>query len=113
MAAETAPVLINHMTIQPNPAISLASINSPSIINPNDSVVAVEADEIPTIDYLMLFSDDFDERSKALENLGHVCKDFGFFYVRIYACFIFIFLLQDFRLRFICALTMSEKTPPN
>ncbi|KAM1135779.1 hypothetical protein TB1_033288 [Malus domestica] len=81
MAAETAPVLINHMTIQPNPAISLPSINSPSIINPNDSVVAVGADEIPTIDYLMLFSNDFDERSKALENLGHVCKDFGFFYL--------------------------------
>lgn len=39
-------------------------------------------DEIPTIDYSLLFSKDHNERAKSLEHLGNACKDFGFFYVR-------------------------------
>ncbi|KAL5571726.1 hypothetical protein UlMin_021323 [Ulmus minor] len=38
-------------------------------------------DEIPTVDYSMLFSVDPNQRSKALDFLGHVCQDYGFFYL--------------------------------
>ena len=37
---------------------------------------------IPTVDYSMLFSDDDNQRSKALHYLNHVCQEYGFFYVR-------------------------------
>ncbi|XP_021800724.1 flavanone 3-dioxygenase 3-like [Prunus avium] len=78
--AETAPVLVNHRPFEPNPILSLHSIDS-SIIKPHDSIAVVDDVEIPTVDYFMLFSDDLDERSKALEYIGHVCKDFCFFYI--------------------------------
>lgn len=40
-----------------------------------------EDDQVPTIDYLMLFSTDPHQRSKALDHFTHACLDFGFFYV--------------------------------
>jgi hypothetical protein len=45
-----------------------------------DSVLAVDED-IPTIDFLMLFSDDPIQQSKALDNLSNACDEYGFFYV--------------------------------
>lgn len=47
---------------------------------PYEPVLAVD-DEIPTVDYFMLFSDDPDQRSKALQHLSKACDEFGFFYV--------------------------------
>ncbi|MED6134359.1 hypothetical protein PIB30_036311 [Stylosanthes scabra] len=38
-------------------------------------------DEIPTVDYSLLFSDDPAQRSVALEFLRHACEEFGFFYL--------------------------------
>ncbi|TYI38786.1 hypothetical protein ES332_A02G053000v1 [Gossypium tomentosum] len=38
-------------------------------------------DEIPTIDYSLLFSKDHNERAKSLEHLGKACQEFGFFYL--------------------------------
>jgi hypothetical protein len=38
-------------------------------------------DEIPTIDYSLLLSHDSEQRSIALELLGHACEEYGFFYV--------------------------------
>ncbi|PPD72627.1 hypothetical protein GOBAR_DD30468 [Gossypium barbadense] len=38
-------------------------------------------DEIPTIDYSLLFSKDHNERAKSLEHLGKACQDFGCFYL--------------------------------
>ncbi|EXC32442.1 Leucoanthocyanidin dioxygenase [Morus notabilis] len=37
--------------------------------------------DVPTIDYFMLFSNDPNQRSKALNYLRHVCQDYGFFYL--------------------------------
>lgn len=42
---------------------------------------SVDDIEIPTVDFSMLLSDDLEKRTKAIENLGHVCEDFGFFYL--------------------------------
>ncbi|RHN77741.1 putative aminocyclopropanecarboxylate oxidase [Medicago truncatula] len=38
-------------------------------------------EEIPTIDYSLLLSDDTDQRSIALELLGQACEEYGFFYL--------------------------------
>ncbi|KAK7275579.1 hypothetical protein RIF29_16698 [Crotalaria pallida] len=38
-------------------------------------------DEIPTIDYSMLFSDDLDQQFLALEYLRQACQEYGFFYL--------------------------------
>ena len=40
-------------------------------------------EEIPTIDYSLLLSDDTNHRSIALELLCHACEEYGFFYVSI------------------------------
>jgi len=40
-------------------------------------------EEIPTIDYSLLLSDDTNQRSMALELLCHACEEYGFFYVSI------------------------------
>ncbi|KAK7320925.1 hypothetical protein VNO77_30881 [Canavalia gladiata] len=37
--------------------------------------------EIPTIDYSLLFSDNPDHQFLALENLRHACHEYGFFYL--------------------------------
>jgi len=41
-------------------------------------------EEIPTIDYSLLLSDDTDQRSIALELLGQACEEYGFFYVSFF-----------------------------
>ncbi|KAI4337888.1 hypothetical protein L6164_016254 [Bauhinia variegata] len=38
-------------------------------------------DEIPTVDYSLLFSDDPQQQSLALEYLSQVCQEYGFFYL--------------------------------
>lgn len=48
----------------------------------HDTITAVD-DEIPTIDYFTLFSDDPKQRSLAIKSLTHACEDYGFFYVCI------------------------------
>ena len=40
-----------------------------------------QRDQITTVNYSMLFSDDHDQRAKALHDLGQACQDYGFFYV--------------------------------
>ncbi|XVF37047.1 hypothetical protein REPUB_Repub19eG0112200 [Reevesia pubescens] len=51
-------------------------MNSINFVSPTD-----HHDEIPTVDYSLLFSDDHGERAKALEHLGKACQEFGFFYL--------------------------------
>ncbi|CAL5206065.1 unnamed protein product [Lathyrus oleraceus] len=46
----------------------------------NDKYPASD-EEIPTIDYSMLLSDDTDQRSIALQLLAHACEEYGFFYL--------------------------------
>ncbi|CAK8569464.1 unnamed protein product [Lathyrus sativus] len=46
----------------------------------NDKYPACD-EEIPTIDYSLLLSDDIDQRSVALQLLAHACKEYGFFYL--------------------------------
>ncbi|CAK8569465.1 unnamed protein product [Lathyrus sativus] len=46
----------------------------------NDNYLASD-EEIPTIDYSLLLSDDSYQRSIALEFLAHACKEYGFFYL--------------------------------
>ncbi|GMI99173.1 KAR-UP oxidoreductase 1 [Hibiscus trionum] len=38
-------------------------------------------DQVPTVDYSLLFSNDQTERAKSLEHLGKACQEFGFFYL--------------------------------
>ncbi|GMI99182.1 hypothetical protein like AT2G44800 [Hibiscus trionum] len=38
-------------------------------------------DQVPTVDYSLLFSDDKNERAKSLDHLGKACQEFGFFYL--------------------------------
>ncbi|KAB2094158.1 hypothetical protein ES319_A02G137200v1 [Gossypium barbadense] len=48
----------------------------------NSDVSAIDlCDEVPTIDYSLLFSENHDERAKSLEHLGKACQEFGFFYL--------------------------------
>ena len=48
----------------------------------NDSILGVN-DAIPIIDYSLLTSDDPDQRSQAIQNLGTTCIEYGFFTVLI------------------------------
>ncbi|XP_028781546.1 flavanone 3-dioxygenase 2-like [Neltuma alba] len=70
----------------------MAEIASPPSLKPytDESSLTGEAesysaklvdDEIPTVDYSMLFSNDPDQASLAIEHLGQVCQDYGFFYL--------------------------------
>ncbi|KAL6218042.1 hypothetical protein ACLB2K_011259 [Fragaria x ananassa] len=83
MAEKMSPVLINHRTFEPANSTVLSSHHSSFMDqNPNvHTIVAVDDIEIPTVDCSVLLSDDLEERSKAIKNIGHVCEDFGFFYV--------------------------------
>ncbi|KAK9947993.1 hypothetical protein M0R45_003584 [Rubus argutus] len=85
MAQETiSPVLITQRPFDSKSATVISSQRSSSLTkNPNDSSINVPVDdvEIPTVDFTMLFSDDLDKRSRALEHINQVCKDFGAFYL--------------------------------
>jgi hypothetical protein len=83
MATEiTSPVLINQRPFDSKSSIISSHHSTFLTKNPKDStIVAVDNIEIPTVDYTVLFSDDLDKKSKALEHIGKVCEDFGFFYV--------------------------------
>lgn len=48
--------------------------------NPNDSL-ALPGDGIPIIDFSLLISDDLNQRSQCVDDLGKACKDWGFFLV--------------------------------
>ncbi|KAK7372991.1 hypothetical protein VNO80_06384 [Phaseolus coccineus] len=49
--------------------------------NPEDSMSYYETENIPTIDFHQLTSSDPSERSKAIQQLGDACRDWGFFMV--------------------------------
>lgn len=48
--------------------------------NPNDSI-ALPGDDIPVIDFSLLISDDLNQRSKCVNDLGKACREWGFFMV--------------------------------
>lgn len=48
--------------------------------NPEDSN-ALPGDCIPAIDYSLLISEDLDQQTKCVTELGKACKDWGFFMV--------------------------------
>ncbi|KAJ6735891.1 2-OXOGLUTARATE (2OG) AND FE(II)-DEPENDENT OXYGENASE SUPERFAMILY PROTEIN-RELATED [Salix viminalis] len=73
--AQTSPVL----TQETCEHTKITSVTFSNII-PMDSVLAVD-EEIPTIDFFMLFSDDPIQQSKALDHLSHACDEYGFFYL--------------------------------
>jgi len=50
----------------------------------SDNNYLASNEEIPTIDYSLLLSDDIDQRSIALELLGQACEEYGFFYVSFF-----------------------------
>lgn len=74
--AQTSPVHTQETCEHAN----ITSVPFSNINIPMDSVLAVDED-IPTIDFLMLFSDDPIQQSKALDNLSNACDEYGFFYV--------------------------------
>ncbi|XP_015888473.3 2-oxoglutarate-dependent dioxygenase 19 [Ziziphus jujuba] len=71
--AGTASLLTQNFPSQP--------ANTKSFVPTDSSPEAITAfdDEIPTIDYQLLFADDHDLRSKALAELGKICEEYGFF----------------------------------
>ncbi|XVF64442.1 hypothetical protein PTKIN_Ptkin09bG0170100 [Pterospermum kingtungense] len=53
-----------------------------SFMNPNNVVSPTDHhEEIPTVDYNLLFSNDHDEQAKSMEHLSKACQEFGFFYL--------------------------------
>ncbi|KAK7244093.1 hypothetical protein RIF29_38911 [Crotalaria pallida] len=50
-------------------------------LNSKASSYSASDDEIPTIDYSQLFSDDIDQQFIALEYLRQACQEYGFFYL--------------------------------
>ncbi|KAF9682688.1 hypothetical protein SADUNF_Sadunf05G0134700 [Salix dunnii] len=73
--AQTSPVL----TQETCEHAKITSVRFSNII-PMDSVLAVD-EEIPTIDFFMLFSDDPVQQSRALNHLSYACDEYGFFYL--------------------------------
>ncbi|KAK4273954.1 hypothetical protein QN277_017253 [Acacia crassicarpa] len=61
----------------------MAEIASPPTLKPSSESYSAKLvdDEIPTVDYCMLYSNDPDQESLAIEHLGQVCQDYGFFYL--------------------------------
>ncbi|KAI9077558.1 hypothetical protein K1719_040490 [Acacia pycnantha] len=61
----------------------MAEIASPPTLKPSGESYSAKLvdDEIPTVDYCMLFSNDPDQASLSIEHLGQVCQDYGFFYL--------------------------------
>ncbi|CAK7346877.1 unnamed protein product [Dovyalis caffra] len=73
--AQTSPLLTPVTCENTN----ITSVPFSNII-PVDSIMAVD-EEIPTIDFFMLFSDDPSQQSKALDHLSNACEEYGFFYL--------------------------------
>ncbi|KAI9097786.1 hypothetical protein K1719_025557 [Acacia pycnantha] len=61
----------------------MAEIAPPPTLKPSSESYSAKLvdDEIPTVDYCMLFSNDPDQASLPIEHLGKVCQDYGFFYL--------------------------------
>lgn len=70
-------------------------------------------DEIPTVDYSLLLSDDSDQKLIALEYLRRACQEYGFFYVTLLNSFILLYIYFMFRLTFNCGLCVSSPPNPN
>jgi len=51
----------------------------------NADLFPASDDDIPTVDYSLLFSDNPVQRFLALENLRHACQEYGFFYVKTFS----------------------------
>jgi len=52
--------------------------------NTEDSMLYHETENIPAIDFSQLTSSNPNERSKAIQQLGDACRDWGFFMVYIF-----------------------------
>ncbi|OMO85193.1 hypothetical protein CCACVL1_10371 [Corchorus capsularis] len=50
---------------------------TPNIVN--DEAISAEDGTLPTIDFSLLISTNPEERSKAIQDLGRACQDWGFF----------------------------------
>ncbi|KAG4154780.1 hypothetical protein ERO13_D03G070102v2 [Gossypium hirsutum] len=75
----------------------------------NSDISAIDlCDEIPTIDYSLLFSENHDERAKSLEHLGKACQEFGFFYYNLDFLFLFFFIEVDKWCRTKCGRRSTE-----
>ncbi|XP_021624634.1 2-oxoglutarate-dependent dioxygenase 19 [Manihot esculenta] len=83
--AETAPTLPQKITTIKTIAESPGLTSIPSIYsftpNPHDHVVSDTQVSLPAIDYSLLTSGTPQQRSKAIDDLGKACKDWGFFMV--------------------------------
>lgn len=79
--AKTAPVVLTQNISDTQRATSFNHSTDSSSINCQEHSISATDDEIPTIDYNMIFSGDVDHRLKALQYLAYVCEEYGFFYV--------------------------------
>ncbi|XP_059648007.1 2-oxoglutarate-dependent dioxygenase 19-like [Cornus florida] len=60
---------------------SIPSNYAYSTMNPNESAGSDSEESIPVIDFSLLTSDDPDQRSKIVQDLGKACREWGFFMV--------------------------------
>lgn len=75
------------------------------------NIETVVGDEIiPTVDYLMLFSEKANQRSNALDHLSHACQHYGFFYVRVLHAHIIFMIIRVYSYTFMY--TASESRYP-
>jgi len=66
---------------------SLASLchSSEPVLKEHADPYSACDDEIPTIDYSLLFSQNPNQQLHALQCLHHACLEYGFFYVTLFA----------------------------
>ncbi|XP_020224720.1 flavanone 3-dioxygenase 3 [Cajanus cajan] len=85
MAETTSFVAQQHYPSEPKlnvaPLYFNASSQEAEVDHRHAYLYSASEDEIPTVDYLLLFSDDPVQRFLALENLRQACQEYGFFYL--------------------------------
>ena len=86
-----SPFTMAKIAKQPNIFKSSISSNDSSLNG--DSAID---EQIPTVDYSLLFSDDPRQQSLALDHLGQACHDYGFFYVSIASILVMHYLFHAF-----------------
>ena len=102
MAAISVSVKGPYETINGSPKFLTPNINESTDLPVYCSTAAtVDEYEIPTLDYFMLFTNDRNQRSNALNYLSHVCQDYGFFYVYFPDFVSFIIIILSLIIEFI------------
>jgi len=77
------------------PKLNVVPVENITSSQHNADIFSASDDDIPTVDYSLLFSDNPVQRFLALENLRQACQEYGFFYVKSFTipCILNIYIL--------------------